>query len=718
MDLRSTVDAAAYSSRLNTARLVELALKETARAPKGAYKRRDRAGKPVPAGGAGPAAGHQGGAPLSTSAPKAKPSPKPTVEGEPSEWTKRLLKDAKAWDDKRPEHTCALRAVAPERFISSGRAAEGEMETARRNVDRACLFHDCCRSSRLEAELIEDADKREAALAALYATLTKEGGLISKAATVNQVVVFCGLRHSFLLDVPTFHCRACSESFVPMAVHALAWPSSASVISLNGEQLGYTRWFDADLLDEFARFRSTGNVSALAFAAVMETTYRESSAALARLGRGGRNDAFPLDDRMLLNVHHAYQAALAPNTAEGERGLYFRQGVCKNCPSCSTVQSTVDGPLDQSEHVSVVLDASVTPSTNPSAARAAHAADLQGKISNNFFMEDLRVSAGASVRAAASPAAGGPSTGGRAAGVRPPPRAGGGGPPRLAPKGHNRLHCSRELLSPEQAAAAAKMGGPSTGIVGGVCPHDQPLLGGFLNMKVPENWGMYDRVLERVILDNRVDKIRIVYIDFSCLYQVHFFNEFGERLEALELEACGANGVSADGIEFFVDWLHMQGHVASCRYRNGAMYNTGTGRRIGVGAEVLWSTVWAGGRGRGGPRRRSCFLHALSVRPISFLISTSFFSPLTDQAPFADVPRHGTRPPSGLARAPADGHLGGRLGRPLRLAGEEEQSGAEEDQVAGAREGRVLEGRGRDVQDGGGRVHEAGPRPARANHRN
>ena len=227
MDIRRTVAVTAFPSRLDTSRLVELAQKEKTRAPKGAYKRRDRAGKPVPAGGAGSAAGHQGGAPLSTSAPKAKPSPKPTVEGGPSKWTKRLLEAAKAWDDKRPEHTCALRAVAPERFISSGRAAEAEMETARRNVDRACLFHDCCCSSRLEAELIEDADEREAALAALHAELTQEGGLISKTATVNQKVVFCGLRHNFLLDVPTFHCRACSETFVPSAVHALAWPSSA-----------------------------------------------------------------------------------------------------------------------------------------------------------------------------------------------------------------------------------------------------------------------------------------------------------------------------------------------------------------------------------------------------------------------------------------------------------------------------------------------------------
>ena len=605
-----------FAPRVDSSRLVALAAAfvEIPTAPRGPYTRSDLKGKAVggkkkvAASAAGPSAGEQGGAPRSAPAHKDKLSP-----GELTAWAKRLALEDGEWTARRPVHAKALRAVADSRVISLGRAAEAEKKAVLLKVEHACLFHECCSERQLEADLIEDADARERAYAELHADLTKKGGTISKTEKTLKVV-WCGMRTSFLLDVPEFLCSACDQMFVPIAIHAHAFQSSPVTISEKDE--GYTRWVDLARVDHIALCRSMGDMSMLSCAAIMEAEYRESAAAVARVHGGVSDDVFAVDDRLLGNVFFERERANFPNTAVGERGLSWALGVAKRCATCATVKLP-SGADDPSLLLSVSLDACVKTSSNPNAAKAAHAAGLPGHI-HSFIFE-----AGEAVRKRVSAARGGDatggpsdeSTGGLPEGGRQLPRAMAGGPStsRLAgggvpstsgqaasgggraafgrppPKFHNHLHCSRAKLTPQQVAAAAVPGAPSTGLVGGVCAHDQPL--GFLNMKSAENWGMYNSLLRRLIIDNRVDSIRVVNIDFSCLYQVQFFDVFGEELKALGLLACGPDGAPLPRIKFFVDWLHMQGHVASCRYSNGAMYNDGTGRRVGVGAEVLWAKV-------------------------------------------------------------------------------------------------------------------------------
>jgi len=733
--------------RVDQSRLTQLAAQlPKPRARRGDYRRPDRKGLSVPAKKAGGAGSSSGGDGVAPRAPTASKEKEPAVEGGQTAWAKRLSKEDNEWSLQRPAHSKALRSVTSERDTQFGHAALEEKKIVLNNMNHSCLYHGCCSPARLKAEAIADPAARELALAALYADVTKDGsGSITKTATVQQVV-WCGMRICFVLDVWTFFCSLCNESFVPLAIHVLGFASSPSVIRENGKETGYTYWLALEVADDFARSRSIGKISAMAFAAAKEATYRLSCAALARLGLGDGNEVFTLDDRILNNVHFAYQRASILNTAVGERGLCFRCGIGQNCPSCSAVIMP-NGTIDASTRFSIVMDATLSAGTNPSAAKAARKAGLMGVIHKFFISDACAASAGGGMHAGGPAApgaadaplplpAGGPAVVAPARSADPPADPPGGGlsiaaavvaawdaaaaaarrskgergpaatgahsagahsaggdesasagdsvqdvrgrlaaasaPSAEGRRGaaaarargsarrlHNPLHCSRELLSPQQAAASAVAGAPSVGIVGTVCGHGQPLLEGFLNMKAPENWSMYDRLLRRMLFDNRVDRIEVVYIDFSCLYMVHFYDEFGAELKELASQMCG-DGVSARCIDFYVDWLHMQGHIASCRYSNGAMYNEGTGRRIGVGAETLWSKVrsrWAGGVDASKVSMQAIRWLDFGLSELWLDFGLSELHPLcpilSDEAHFADVSRYGPRSPRGLARARA-----------------------------------------------------------------
>lgn len=626
--------------------------------------RRDDLFEREPPSGAGPSSWDPEGSPPpdSASAREGRPRTRPASGAEEPATARRLALEDDAWDRKRPAHSRALREVAAQRVIARGRAALKEGADVRCRLDRACMFHECCSAARVQAEAVEDPALREKAVDALFERLTSPGAdgapaAITKTANVREVV-YWGTCSSFVLCVPEYLCQDCGKTFVPLAIHALAWQSSPVLIRANGKSRGYTRWCDLDLADIFASLRVIGSVSGTAFAAFMEERYRLANEAVKYLGCAGEKDDYPVKDAMLLTVHFAYQRAAYLNKAVGERDERFRVGFGRKCASCATVRDPIDDKLDASCHFDVAMDAAVSLCTNETAAKAARAAGLTGKISDGLgLLSDASagtrdaggepMSAGdgvdggsaAAVAAVAhalggsadpAPSAGGALTSGAGrrlegcdsttVGVRVgagdvasssaaaaaasvpaavagrPAGASVGAEPSTSGRSagsasggwHNHLHCSLEKLTPAQLAAALVEGAPSMGFCGAVCMHGEPLL--FINMKSREHWGMYNRLLRALVLMNRADKIRVAYIDFSCLYQVHFFNEFGVELEEL--------GLDATSFKFFVDWLHMRGHVAACRYSNGAMYNEGTGRRIGVGAETLWSKV------RSAPRRQ------------------------------------------------------------------------------------------------------------------
>ena len=103
-------------------------------------------------------------------------------------------------------------------------------------------------------------------------------------------------------------------------------------------------------------------------------------------------------------------------------------------------------------------------------------------------------------------------------------------------------------------------------------------------MRGPENWDMYTAMLYHVVVQNSIDRIQTVYLDFGCLYKRHFVNFFGAPAYFAWASIIGI-------VNFFVDWLHAKGHRPWCRFANGAMYVPGTGRRIGAQCEELWSKV-------------------------------------------------------------------------------------------------------------------------------
>lgn len=116
------------------------------------------------------------------------------------------------------------------------------------------------------------------------------------------------------------------------------------------------------------------------------------------------------------------------------------------------------------------------------------------------------------------------------------------------------------------------------GLVGGVCAHTVPLLGGFIDMRTPEQFVYYLILLTFMV--THVPQLRDVYIDFGCRLSITWARYLAGRLF-----------VGADRIRIMVNWMHARGHEEACEAIMSARHFAGAARRVGENTEQLWSML-------------------------------------------------------------------------------------------------------------------------------
>jgi len=532
--------------------------------------------------GAAAAGAPSGGAPADApadGAPAAKRRRQRKKKGDHEAQIDRHTTFVANWSTRREKDVLCLKAVSMHRDVAMLVAASDEYEGVLKRASHSWRFHPCCIGKYVAAdELLNHRDREAAYDAADRHFRLADGSPGSRPQieeTDDKLWVVCQGRHGARkLPVPTFHCAACNETWCPNAVSCFCWPSAPCNIipPCNNLTQGFTRWITLDVLDDFARLHNGGGVSAEAYAAFLAASQSASSDCAAYFGKRGFEvggavvtaEFHTFDAKLLMNAHFSYQnaAELLPN--ERKMGIVFKVGIF-DCPSCATLMDhhhasgCVGMPVKScSDHATIMMDGSVTMKENAgSAVSAKLAADRSPSglsAPGVYFTEANRELNNGDFK-------------------------GEGEPRECSLDPHNDLHCSRPVS--RQAAP----GTAAVGIAAAVCPHGYPVRGTGINMRSPENWDMFTAILYHAILQNTVDTIRTVYLDFGCLFKAHFFN-FLKNDPRAAAWACTA-GV----INFFVDWLHARGHRPWCRFANGAMYVCATGRRIGAQCEELWAKV-------------------------------------------------------------------------------------------------------------------------------
>ena len=536
--------------------------------PRSGHRREDLEGLPF---GSGRRAGGAAGSGRQRAPRLKKPKLDTIPENAPSEeQVKRLLAEAKNWDDNADEMTAALLRTKKEQDVARLHLAEAEIRGLQTRMQKSFWPHKCCLPFFAVVDSIADLETWEKERTRVSEACTSAHNsssiagappfpLITETGDFAEVVYQSELL-AYVLRVPQFRCSCCSEVWYPDAHTLLCFPSSPTGMKLDGATSGYTRWFPVTVLNNYHRLSNGGGVSAQAFAAYLEGAQRETAACAAYLG--GSLGALPfhkVDDKLLLNAHFAFRRLDFPLADESKHGITFKVGVGQDCSVCATV--IVDGKRDYNKFATIMTDASLTMKANKGGSRAALVAEERAGPGLPTLGRYFAAGPNREV-AAAAPAVR------RAAPIS-----------RFVPR-HNHIRACRqftEAVTPARAVAAF-------GIGGAVCPEGVPTRSSFINMRRPENWRMYDAMLRKLIANNQLDAIKVVYLDFGCMYQFHFLDQFG-RAGAFTVEA------SAADIKFFVDWLHAKGHNPECRYTNGAMYVLNTGRRIGAQCEELWAKV-------------------------------------------------------------------------------------------------------------------------------
>ena len=615
-------------------------LKETS-APSG-YQKPSLAGRAPPAAGAGGGLGGGPGPAGEGDASRRKGSHRskvdPSGESAQTDWSKRLGRESEAWNRRRPDDIFMLRLVEAQLSDRSHRLAEAEKEMLLRSLAVSPCRHKCCLPELMMR------GRSEAALPALLEELTTPtaGGsaVITMMLGRNTKVLYRGEHTTCVVSLPYFECSRCGETeLLPPPLSCCCWPSSPATVREGGDRLGYTSWFALPVLDKFERLTNAGGLSAEAYVADLDASHRRAQEReITHLGLDQLGD--PVDPDLLLQFLHplkpaiflqAYFSYLRAKTLlhlELQTDASVGVGVMRNCPSCASVQEEEGGPVDISPISTMILDATKTLSSFASAASAARAAGLQPVIgyyfgeANRDAEEYLEGKGGALAEAEAAveaarraraldegPAAGDhPEEGGPAAGpageLPSGPRQGAAGGPggrkaqamgglsddggagaETGPPGphdgfdleehHNHLHCHHPA-SRRQAPSA-----PGVGVAGGVCPCGGPGVGVFVNMGQPETHAHYDIIMRQVNKDTN-NRIGTVYLDYACMYKIHFCDRMGKWMETIG---------TLEDVRFLVDWLHAKGHRPICRYANGAFFIQLTGRRVGVCLETFWGKV-------------------------------------------------------------------------------------------------------------------------------
>ena len=573
-----------------------------------------------------------------------------------SEEAKRNLTADKCWDTRRPED---LKSLCHNLSVGC-RLKWNEMEIEKKIfsnliLSRPLLEHDCC--SNLYASVLGSEKFMSYILSDDYVLLDNEviidlclkpqdGQPALVNVEFNDTVIVHSEFYAFKMDVPTCHCIKCDLKFTANSHHVLCWPSGPSCIIPRGDPHGnVTRWFKYSILDEYEGLRYGGALSMEAYASRLE--------ARQKIMMNGSYDIVNVDSRVLQNAFVSYMRAshgiinsnlTLLNTGESQR--FGIDGFILDCPSHGTLFSiqktppargTAPGDADTSmeegdvslpgagadltridplfseplsfsqtaspadllavakklypsPNIELVTDACNGLNELAGTARAKRAANHEGQVGHYF--KDANREERAEFEAARKALASGGATGSGSAsapGARSQSSRRGGnslGDEALADfeDEHNDLRCA--IPDIEKCSS-----GHAKGMALAVCDCGFPFRGSAMSLPRGEWFGVFDKMLFHIILKNKIEKISPVVLDYGCIFRSHFYDKF----EGVEI----CLGGCIRDIEFIVDVLHAKGHIPSCRFMNGALYISGTGRIIGVQCERAWSRVSDAGASRG-----------------------------------------------------------------------------------------------------------------------
>ena len=119
-------------------------------------------------------------------------------------------------------------------------------------------------------------------------------------------------------------------------------------------------------------------------------------------------------------------------------------------------------------------------------------------------------------------------------------------------------------LSCNRVTAAARGDTDLSGLMGMVCSHSIPVLGGFVGMVTPEQHEYYKRAFEYLL--RNCPEVRTVYLDLACRFKGSW-----DKLVQRLLEA-GAVGRHAAHIKLLLPWMHAFDHNMACQLVFSALY--------------------------------------------------------------------------------------------------------------------------------------------------
>ena len=489
----------------------------------------------------------------------------------------RVLGASRAWRAQRPAQAQDLRAVEGLRVQHLLAEADSERQRVLDLAADSFMFHPCVFpevvAAQVEAARLPPAERAAFVAAAVDSLRHRIAQVPSK-----HEVVYQGAHCSFTLPVPMLRCTDphCPDPLhEARPCHLLCWPSSPSSIvdvSQPGPSgvspQGHSRWISFDLLNDFARLNNGGGLSICAYCAYLEAKGADIAAYAAIFGTS--HEQHVLGHKQMGEAYWSYMRAASVNKAYLRKDVPFNIGVMRDCPACSTWLES-DGSRNYSENVWICLDGSVTFKETEGTAKAGREAGLDGEIRDFFSaandLHRAHLAGGGARNADAEEREAGPQQ--RALAAAEQAFAG----------EHNPIGCCR----PGAGAKPVDPGAPSFGVVAACCGHNFAAHGQGVNTRGPEAFNHHTSIYESAVVTNEDDKIERVSLDYSCLISGHLYNVF------MDNKWTGA--ACREDIILVVDWLHARGHKPICRFKNGAMYISGTGRIIGAQMEQLWSWV-------------------------------------------------------------------------------------------------------------------------------
>ena len=452
----------------------------------------------------------------------------------------------------------------------------------------------------------------------------------------KDTIMYHSEYYSFEADLPTITCQKCHGEMMPTAHDVNCWPSSPTSIIPRGDPHGnLTHFFKTSILVEYKGLRYGGAYSMEAYAAqlVERQKIMLNVPMILGLPRKYNYKIVNIDSRVLQNTFVSFMRASFPAlysnltlSYTGESHCFGIVGSILDCPSHGTLFSVSENENSFNEFAYLSKycpspgDASTTPADasmdtlmeedrSTPRLKYFHAPRTEFITDACTGLNELKNTACAKRLAGHKPQIGLYfSQANReeqeeyevakkamesvvvplnAASSRSLASRSLVEPPIIEFEDldeHNELRCA--IPDIKQCSS-----GHAKGMALGVCDDGYCFRNSAMSLPRGEWFGVFDKMLFHVVLNNEIDCPGPVILDYGCIYQVHLCKKF----EGLEL----SGGRSITDVGVMVDVLHAKGHIPSCRFTNGMLYINGSGRVSGVQAERAWSRVRV--LGPGGP---------------------------------------------------------------------------------------------------------------------